>query len=221
MNFLDFTWGVHDWIGTASYMILAGSYLVTNMIWLRVLAAIALSAEALYLYFGGDKPLWIGVVWSGVFVVINVIQLGLIYRERLMSRLTQEENSLRTWLFPSLNDVDFHHLLKAGVRCEIGSGTFLASQGEKLDHLYVITQGIALVVAHGQVVATLREGNMVGEVSFFRDDVATASVVAQGSVRVLQVSRTELRKLMQERESLNRALHESISRDLGFKLTAF
>ncbi len=221
MNFLDFTWGVHDWIGTASYVILAGSYLVTNMIWLRVLAAIALSAEALYLYFGGDKPLWIGVVWSGVFVVINVIQLGLIYRERLMSRLTQEENSLRTWLFPSLNDVDFHHLLKAGVRCEIGSGTFLASQGEKLDHLYVITQGIALVVAHGQVVATLREGNMVGEVSFFRDDVATASVVAQGSVRVLQVSRTELRKLMRERESLNRALHESISRDLGFKLTAF
>jgi CRP-like cAMP-binding protein len=46
-------------------------------------------------------------------------------------------------------------------------------------------------------------------------------VVAQGDIKVLSFGRDQLRKLMREHETLQRALHESIGRDLGFKLTAF
>ena len=209
-----------SWIGHVSYLILAASYLVTNMVYLRVLAAFALSMEAVYLYSGGDKPLWVGVLWSILFVAINLLQLFLIYREKASARLSAEEKWLRSWLFPSLCDVDFHHLLQASERRAIPSGTPLTTQGERVEYLYVITKGVANVIVNGRLVATLREGSMVGEVSFFREDTATATVVAQGDLIALSMSRTALRKLMNERESLHRALHELIGRDLGSKLTA-
>jgi len=225
MNF-DLSWAQvlgdwQSWTGHISYLILAASYLVTNMVYLRVLAAIALSMEMVYLYSGGDKPLWVGVLWSLLFVAINVVQLILIYREKVRSRLSGEDKKLRAWLFPNLGDVDFHHLLRVSRRGVMPAGAALTTQGEHLDYLYVITEGVAEVVVNGRPVATLREGSLVGEVSFFREDVATATVVAKGELRALAVGRTELRKLMKERESLHRALHESMGFDLGSKLMAF
>ena len=45
--------GWQDWIGTASYALLAASYIVTNIYWLRLLAIVALTAETAYFYVGG------------------------------------------------------------------------------------------------------------------------------------------------------------------------
>jgi hypothetical protein len=59
------------------------------------------------------------------------------------------------------------------------------------------------------------------KVNFFRDDLAIASVVASDNMRVLTLGRQQLRKLMRERDSLHRALHETIGRDLAFKLRSF
>src|ERR1700754_3157806 len=57
----------HDLIGTASYVLLAVSYMVTNIYWLRLLAIIALTAEAIYFYMAGDSALWVGILWAGIF----------------------------------------------------------------------------------------------------------------------------------------------------------
>ena len=221
MAIFNWGWTWQDAVGSVSYILLAASYLVTNMVWLRVLAALALVLETVYLYAGSDRPLMIGVVWSLIFVGINLVQLALIFQEKIKARLNAEERMLREWLFPSLGNVDFRKLLAVSQRSDIVKGTYLTKQGEKLGQLHVITQGVAQVFANEMVVATLREGSMSGEVSFFRDDVATASVVAQTNLRVLSIGRQQLRKLMKESESLHRALHESIGRDLGFKLTSF
>lgn len=221
MGILNLGWSWQDTVGNISYILLAASYLVINMVWLRVLAVLALALEAVYLFAGSDKPLMIGVVWSLVFLGINLVQLALIFHEKIKSRLNAEERMLREWIFPSLGNVDFRKLLAVSQRNDIAKGTYLVKQGERLGQLHVITQGVAQVLANEMVVATLRERSMVGEVSFFRDDVATASVVAQTDLRVLSISRQQLRKLMKVSDSLHRALHESIGRDLGFKLTTF
>jgi hypothetical protein len=54
-----------DWVGHFSYLMLAVSYLVTNMYWLRALAIVALGLEGVYFYFSGDAPLWVGIGWAG------------------------------------------------------------------------------------------------------------------------------------------------------------
>ena len=208
-------------VGFLSVALLLAATLVNHRVWMRALAGAAFLTEALFLMSGGSRPLWLSLACCGLLVGANVLQLLLAYREKVRAKLTTEERALREWLFPTMGDADFHRLLKVGKRSEIMAGTFLATQGEKLEQLHFITNGAAHVIANGMVVATLREGSLVGEVSFFRDDVATASVVAQGNLKVLSIGRQELRKLMRSRESLQRALHESIGRDLGFKLTTF
>jgi len=188
---------------------------------MRLLAMAAFLLGAVGVFFAEDGLRWPLVAILLVLASINAVQY--LRRLRVVSAgaLTIQEQALRAWLFPTLGDADFQQLLKVSQRSFPTAGTFLVTQGEHLEQLYIIIQGTAHVVANGMVVASLHDGNLVGEVSFFRDDVATASVVAQTELSVLAIERGQLRKLMRESEALQRALHESIGRDLGFKLTSF
>ncbi len=60
-----------DWAANACYVILAASYLVTNIYWLRILAVVALAFEGVYFYFGAEILLWIWIVWN-VFFIANI-----------------------------------------------------------------------------------------------------------------------------------------------------
>jgi Cyclic nucleotide-binding domain len=187
--------------------------------WLRWLAIAALSLEALYLYAAGEKPMWIGVMWSFVFVIINLMQLALIYAERSRSQLSTSEAALRESLFPLLGNVDFHYLLQSAKKQYHPSGTPLARKGEKLALLHAIIEGEAQVMVNGVEVAVLRSGSLVGEVSFFQDDVATADVLAKGELFVLSMQSAQLRRLMKKRSSFKEGMHLSIAKDMGFKMT--
>jgi hypothetical protein len=214
-------WAWFDWLSSVGFLVLLASYLTTDMVKLRRLAVLGLGLQAVAAYAGAMQSVWLVAFWFVLLAVANVVYMFTKPTTGAKAALSIEEEALRSWLFPTMTPADFVKLLRAGQRSVIGSGTFLANQGDKIDQLHFITQGAAHVIANGMVVATLREGSLVGEVSFFRDDVATASVVAQGDIKVLSFGRDQLRKLMREHETLQRALHESIGRDLGFKLTTF
>ncbi len=207
------------WVGNISYIILAISYLVVNMVWLRGLAVVAIGAEAVYFYVGGDSPLWVGIAWSFVFIFINVVQLAVIYREYRLSRLSPEDDALRERLFPLMGNRDFHHLLKMGQRCSLLPGTQLIRQGEKPDAVFVLLEGPAQISVNGQQVATAVPGTLLGEASFVRDQTANASVVAAGPVEVLRFERERLRELLRKQETLRFAFSELMSRNLAEKLS--
>ncbi|MBC7917769.1 MAG: cyclic nucleotide-binding domain-containing protein [Rhodoferax sp.] len=215
----DWTWQL--WLGALAGVLLAVSYLLSNIVHMRLLAALAFVLGACSLALFDGQNLWLGALGLMVLAAINLAQVVHITHRAAGIKLSGQERALREWLFPALGDVDFQQLLQVSTRSYPIAGTFLANQGEKLEQLHIIIQGSAHVVANGMVVATLRDGNLIGEVSFFRDDVATASVVAQSDLCVLSVGRTQLRKLMRESEGMQRVLYESIGRDLGFKLTSF
>ena len=220
MEFMIFGWPWQLWVGGLAGIFLAVSYLVPRAGPMRLLAVVAFALGALSL--GAEtKPSWTHVASLLGLAGINMAQLVYLRRKEARVKLSGQERALREWLFPTLADLDFQQLLRVSKRSYPVAGTFLVNQGEKLEELFVLIQGTAHVVANGMVVATLRDGSLIGEVSFFRDDVATASVVAQTDLSVLSIGRTQLRKLMQESQGVQRALHESIGRDLGVKLTSF
>jgi hypothetical protein len=216
------TLGAHwqDWLIYTGLATLALSFAVAHLVAGRILACVAFAMFAVY-SVAGDAPQWLSLLIVLGFLALNGIHLALLRRRPASVHLTAQERALKGWLFPSMADGDFRDLLRVSERNIASAGTFLATQGEHLEKLHVIIQGNAHVVFNGMVVATLRDGSLVGEVSFFRDDVATASVVAQTDLSLLSLSRKELRQLMKEHGSVKQALHESIGRDLGFKLTAF
>jgi hypothetical protein len=70
--------GINDVPGHTSYILIAISYWLTNIFWLRVTAVIGLSMEIFYFQLSGGD-LSTGIAWDVVFIAINAYQLYWLY----------------------------------------------------------------------------------------------------------------------------------------------
>jgi hypothetical protein len=207
-----------NWAANLCYLLLAISYLVTNLFWLRVLAVGALGLEGVYFYFACEQPLWVGIGWAIVFVVINVVQLLIMTRERLSVRMSDRERLLHRGLFAELTPVQFHRLLKIGEWREVEAGTLLAVHGNPVPELLFIASGMAEVNVASEVIAHLQAGSFVGEMTFLSGGNATASVSAAGPMLLFAIGKRELDRLLTQDRGIETAMLRVIGRDLTMKL---
>jgi CRP-like cAMP-binding protein len=85
-------------------------------------------------------------------------------------------------------------------------GEVLCKQGETGDHMYVIQSGRVEVFASkngGEIrLATLGEGDIIGEMAIFAREPRSATVRALGEVRALTVDRKNLLRRISEDPSM-------------------
>jgi hypothetical protein len=207
-----------DWAGHICYAILALSYLVTNMYWLRGLAILALGLEGIYFYFGSTPPLWVGIAWALIFVAINAAQLVRMAREQFSVNLSEHERSLHKEIFDDLTPVGFHRLLKSGEWRRYENGEILTVENEPVPELLVIANGVAKVEVNGNLAALVQSGSFVGEMSFLTDSMASATVTTVVPCRVFAIAKDRLEALLAMDEELRTTLHRVIGCDLVCKL---
>lgn len=207
-----------DLVGNLSYALLAASYLVTNIIWLRLLAIVALTAEAVYFWMAGDRALWVGILWAGIFNAINLVQLAIIARARLRVRMSAEERSLHASIFGQLEPVDFSRILAAGSFTEIAPGTELTRQDGAVDALHLMLSGRARVLVDGRMIALLGAGDFIGEMAFIGDCAASATVVTDSGCRTFRIPHAALRALCARHEKIDAVMNARFSIDLAQKL---
>jgi CRP-like cAMP-binding protein len=210
------TW--QNWAANFCYLILAGSYLVTNLLWLRVLAIVALGLEGIYFYVASTPPLWVGIAWAAIFVGINLVQLLLMTRDRLAVRMSEQERLLHRGLFAELTPVQFHSLLKIGEWREEKDEAILAAEGEPVPELLFIAHGAAKVMVGAETIAVLQAGSFVGEMSFLSGGNASASVVAMNRVLLFAVAKSALDRLLVRDRGIETVMLRVIGRDLTEKL---
>jgi hypothetical protein len=216
----DFLMSWQDWAANFCYLILAASYLVSDLYWLRILAIVALGLEGVYFYFGSTPPLWVGIGWSAVFVGINLVQLTLMARERLAVRLSDREQLLHRGLFPDLTAVQFHRFLKIGTWREVEDGAVLAVKGEPVPALLLIASGTVKITVGTEIVAFQQAGSFVGEMSFISGENASATVTATGHVVLFAAARAALDRLLVQDKDVNAAVLRVIGHALTAKLKA-
>jgi CRP-like cAMP-binding protein len=208
----------HDLVGTASYLLLAASYLVTNIYWLRLLAIVALTAEAVYFYLVGDQQLWVGILWAGIFNLINIVQLTILTRSRLKVRMSAEERSLHAGSFGQLEKVDFSRILAAGRFTEPAEGTVLTRQDGPVESLHLLLRGEARVLVDGRMIALLGAGDFIGEMAFIGACHASATVVTDGRCRTFCIAHASLKALCAKHPQIEAAMNARFSIDLAHKL---
>lgn len=71
-------------------------------------------------------------------------------------------------------------------------GADVVREGHKAANCFVIVEGSAAVTKNGKEVAVLGPGDVIGEMAIFDDVPRTATVVAQGELTALHLSRSEL-----------------------------
>lgn len=107
-----------------------------------------------------------------------------------------------------------HHFEDGAVICE---------EGDEADGLYIIAKGGVdvckrLIADQAQVLATLRPGAMVGEVSLIDGGQRSATCVAKGDTVLLSLERIEFDALFKSNSSLAFRFVEIIAIDLSLRL---
>jgi Cyclic nucleotide-binding domain len=179
--------------GHISYLLIAISYWLTDIFWLRVVAVVGLSLEILYFWHSGGD-LRTGMGWDLIFIAINLYQLYRLVKDRLSLRLPEADRDLLRSVFIGLEDSQIARLLIAGEFSDFADGTTLAEENEALERIFFICSGHARVTIGGREVSHLEKGSFVGEVAFLTDKPATATVIAEGDMRALAFDRGELRQ---------------------------
>jgi CRP-like cAMP-binding protein len=217
MKDLATLFSLNNWPGHLSYILIAISYWLTDILWLRVVAVVGLSLEIVYfLLSGGD--LRTGIGWDLIFILINLYQIVYLVRDRLSLRLPEEDRALLRRAFTGLNDAQIARLLNAGALRNLPAGTRLADENQPLEKLYFLCAGRVGVAIGGRDVSQLEEGNFVGEVAFLTERPATATVIAATECRVLAFDRDTLKRFFQNETEVAGLIYQLIGRELAHKI---
>jgi hypothetical protein len=187
-------------------------------LWLRVLSVAASVASIAYNYAVPASPLWIVIYWNIFFLAINLAQIFLIFRERRGVEFTEEEKEIYETIFWGFAPFEFMKLLRIGEWKNAAPGEILAVQGEEVDSIMLIYNGLAEVEIDGAKVAELKDGNLVGEMSYFTGGRATATVRVAQPTRYLLWKKKEMDALSQRSPSMQATLRAVLSTDLAKKL---
>jgi hypothetical protein len=193
------------------------SYLVKDILWLRVLTLVA-GLVLLGYYAWMPMPVWAAIGWNIAFSAVNLWQIQLLLRERRPVTLRPDELRLYQLAFRRLTEREFAKLLAIGQWREVGAGERLVRRGEALHRLIVLVSGRVRVEADGKTLAELRAGCLVGEMSFVTGGAPQADVVAMEPTRTVSWQDEVLRKLLDTSVELRAAVQQVIGEDLIAKL---
>ncbi len=213
VEFFSFT----DLTGTLSYAVIALSYFMTRIFWLRVSAVIGLFLEIAYFRLTG-ADLKVGIGWDLVFIAINLYQLFWLVRERASLRLPPKEAPLLREALAGLDDSQIAKLLKAADWMDAQPGDLLTKQDAAVDALYFLCSGRASVVVNGSFVTYLEKGAFVGEIAYLTNNLATATVVIDEPSRILAFSKARMAKVTATDSQVSNIIYQLLGRDLAVKM---
>ena len=193
------------------------SYLVTDILWLRVLAVVGGFCYLAWTLTTPTPNLSI-IGWTLVYNTINVVQITRLWYERRPLRLDEGEQALYASTFRTLTPREFRRLLRVGRWHDAPPGEVLIEQGTHPGRVLMLASGRAAVMVGGRDVATLGPGQFAGEMSFLTGAPTTAAVHVVEPVRFVSWPTAELERFLVKHPSLRAALQLVIGRDLAAKL---
>jgi cyclic nucleotide-binding protein len=217
MDDLGTIFSLNNWPGHLSYVLIAVSYWLTDMFWLRLVAVVGLSLEILYFWLSGGD-LRTGIGWDLIFIGINLYQIYRLVNDRLSLRVPEPDRELLRSVLTGLDDAQIARLLVAGEFCDIAEGTTLAEENQALEKLFFICSGRVRVMIAGRQVSRLERGNFVGEVAFLTERPATATVIAEGAVRALVFERGKLSQFFHNEAEVAGLIYQLLGRELAHKI---
>lgn len=195
------------------------SYLVRDILWLRVLTVIAASFLVPYFYFRPD-PLMVAIYWNMLFTSLNIFWIVRLLLERRAVHLTGNDLRLYQLVFRCLTPREMLQLLKLGRWEKADSQECFISQGDTLDRLMVICAGKACVVKDGRAVEELQAGHFVGGIPFITERTAPADIFALEETHYMSWPKEALKDFLKSKPELHAALQLTLGFDLTNRLEA-
>ena len=124
------------------------------------------------------------------------------------------EHLKRVPLFAKLGTHELERLGQLADEIEVGLDTVLAEEGSTGHEFFIVLDGRVMVLDGHTPVATLGPGEFFGEIALIESVPRTATVRAEGIVRLLVVGHREFHALMDEFPSVRRAVLDALAERL-------
>jgi hypothetical protein len=193
------------------------SYLVRDILWLRVLTCLG-GLFFLATFVFRPEPLWEAIGWNLVFLTINVAQIKTLLLERRPVTFRDDEQKLYKLVFRSLRPREFKKLLAIGSWEDRPAGEKIVASGKELDRIMVIAEGRAAVRIGGRTAVELGDGKFIGEMSFLTAQAPAADVETISPMRLLVWPSPALKDFLAHNPELRAALQLVLGTDLVAKL---
>jgi len=99
------------------------------------------------------------------------------------------------YLFSELSDDEAHRLAAFATETSVAEGQILMKEGDYSTELIGIEEGTADVLRDGQKIASLKEGDVFGEMGLLSREPRSATVVATSPMRVIKLTHWEVKRM--------------------------
>ena len=98
-------------------------------------------------------------------------------------------------IFSDLSDEEAKRLAAFATETSVAEGQILMKQGDYSVELIAIEEGTADVIRDGNTIASLKQGDLIGEMGLFERRPRNADVIATSPMRVLKLTHWEIRRM--------------------------
>ncbi|HEY4830350.1 MAG TPA: cyclic nucleotide-binding domain-containing protein [Solirubrobacteraceae bacterium] len=101
-------------------------------------------------------------------------------------------------IFSHLSDEEADRLAAFATETSVANGQILMKQGDYSTELIGIEEGTADVIRDGKKIASLKQGDLIGEMGLLEHEPRNADVIATSSMLVMKLTHWEIRRMSEE-----------------------
>jgi len=101
-------------------------------------------------------------------------------------------------IFSHLSDEEAKRLAAFATETSVADGQILMKQGDYSTELIAIQEGTADVIQNGDKIASLGQGDLIGEMGLIEREPRNADVIATSPMRVMKLTHWEIRRMSDE-----------------------
>jgi len=206
--------------GHLAFGLIAFSFLVKDIFWLRIVSIIASLFSVFYNYVIPLEPMWLAINWNFIFIAVNIYHIAIILYEKREVKMDDKNQELYDTLFSEMTPVEYLKISRAAKWEMVKAGERIITQGMPVPDLYLIYNGTVDVLVDKEQIAELKDGEFVGEMSFLTEKVATATCKVRYDAQCLVWKQKEFKELLKRNPSLYFTIQSVLSAQVSDKLVS-
>jgi len=206
--------------GHLAFGLIAFSFLVKDILYLRILSILASLFSVLYNFYIPVEPMWLAINWNIIFVLVNIYHIAVIIYEKRPVKMTTKEKELHETMFRGLTPVEFLKITKIAQWKQFKSPLPIIQQGKPVNDLILIYNGMVDILVNDNKVAELKDGQFVGEMSFLTEKPATATCKVSHNTECLVWPQKDFKDLLKRNPSLYFTIQSLLSEQVSNNLVS-
>jgi len=204
--------------GHFAFGLIAFSFLVKDILWLRIISTLASLFSVFYNYVIPPEPMWIPIGWNIVFAVVNIYHIAVIIYEKRPVDMSPKHKELYETMFKGMTPVEFLKITKIADWTHFKENEVITQKGHSVPTLNLIYNGTVDVMVDNKSVAELKDGHFIGEMSFLTEKPATATCKVKHDTECLVWEQKTFKELLKRNPSLYFTIQSLLSAQVSSAL---